>query len=67
LEPDTGNEGPSKGRHLTALNENDVLWLKGEVCSIKESLREISAQANEDSRHADFLLNKILYKIQNCT
>ena len=59
---DVTDEHSSK-RHR-GLKENDMDWLKGEIGSIKESLREIFARAKEDSRHVDYLLNEIIHKVK---
>jgi hypothetical protein len=41
------DEGSSKKQRS---DKNDMDWLKAEINSMKESLREISARAREDSR-----------------
>jgi hypothetical protein len=63
--PDATDERPSKRQCLTGI-EDDVRWLKGEISSIRESLREIAAQAREDRQSLDLVLNDILHEVQQC-
>ena len=63
--PDDTDEHSSKRR--CSLKDSDIDWLKGEIGSIKESLQQISARAEDHNRHVDYLFDEVLSKVQKST
>ena len=47
---DPSNEHPSKRRHLTARDNDNMRWVQREIAGIKEALEEMASEAREDRR-----------------
>ena len=57
---DLTDDHPLKRKCLTFIDEDDMVWLKGEIGGIKESMREIAEAVEQLREHVDNKLEELL-------
>lgn len=57
---DLTDDRPLKRKCLTFIDEDDMVWLKGEIGGIKESMREIAEAVEQLREHVDNKLEELL-------